>query len=149
MDETPETPEACVLSKRPNAVLVEDPTGLYRYLVKDGEKIVGQGWSASHAWVKAQSTLNLKDWVDAGMPAERPPMSGNVTDSSYCAIFRYLGSYLIASGETPDRHEGGPYQTKKEALLAARDFQLKKDRDPNFILDLTNVSDDEISNFLR
>jgi hypothetical protein len=76
------------------------------------------------------------------MPAER-------TDSSYCAVFRHhLGGYLIASGETPDQHEGR-YQTKKEALLAARAFQLDKDRDPNFILDLTSVLDDEISDFLR
>lgn len=71
-----------------------------------------------------------------------------MTDYNYSAVFRQIGSYLVASGTTPDQHEG-PFSRKLDAMQAARGLQIHLGRDPNFILDLTNVSDDEIGEFLR
>lgn len=68
--------------------------------------------------------------------------------NDYVVIFRHIASYVIASGDLPDLHEDR-LPTKKEALLAARKFQIERGADPNFILDLTNVPDEELSEFLR
>ena len=71
-----------------------------------------------------------------------------IEQNTYVAIFRFHSLYRFAAGTSPDLHEGD-YQTKKEALLAAREFQLEKGRDPNFILDLTNADPSELGEFLR
>ena len=68
--------------------------------------------------------------------------------NNYAAVFRFHSLYRFAAGTSPDQHEGD-YATKKEALLAARAFQIEKGRDPNFILDLTNVDPVELGEFLR
>ncbi len=71
-----------------------------------------------------------------------------MTDRNYAAAFRHIGTYSVAAGTTPDQHIG-PFARKLDALLAAREFQTAHQRDPNFILDLTNAPDEELAEFLR
>lgn len=71
-----------------------------------------------------------------------------MTDRKYAAVFRHIVSYYVAAGTTPDQHIG-PFATKLEALLAAREFQSEHQRDPNFVLDLTNAHAEELVEFLR
>lgn len=67
--------------------------------------------------------------------------------NAYVAVFRFHSLYRFAAGTSPDLHQGD-FETKKEALLAARAFQIEKGRDPNFILDLTNADPVELGEFL-
>lgn len=78
----------------------------------------------------------------------RDMMGGVFTNGDYCAVFRYGMLYIIAGGTSPDMHQG-QFSKKEEALLAARAFQIKRKADPNFILDLTNASAEELGEFLK
>lgn len=67
---------------------------------------------------------------------------------AYVVVFRVLSHYRFAAGTSPDMHDGVYFETKKEALLAARAFQIERGRDPNFVLDLTNADPVELGEFL-
>ncbi|SCX27231.1 hypothetical protein DSM25559_2967 [Agrobacterium rosae] len=69
-------------------------------------------------------------------------------DKKYVAVFQHLSTYSTAAGDTPDQHDG-PFATKSDALLAAREHQITMGRDPNFVLDLTGVPSGELAEFLR
>jgi hypothetical protein len=66
----------------------------------------------------------------------------------FTAVFKHLGSYVIARGITPDQHES-QCETKQDALLAARQLQADNDDDPGFVLDLTNAAPAELTAYLR
>jgi hypothetical protein len=69
-------------------------------------------------------------------------------NDGYVVVFCHLLSYVIASGDTPDMHESR-HRTKLKAWLVARQYQIDKGRDPNFVIDLTNVPETELGPFLR
>lgn len=66
----------------------------------------------------------------------------------YAVVFRHIALYYVAKNLTPDMHDG-PFETKEGAMLAARATQLEENRDPNFVLDLTNVEPTELTSYLR
>ena len=71
-----------------------------------------------------------------------------MTANEYTAVFRHVGLYMIAAGDAPDMHDG-PFKHKLDAMLAAREQQTKRKRDPNFVVDLTNADPAELGEFLR
>lgn len=62
---------------------------------------------------------------------------------AFAAVFVHLKRYVVAVGTSPDVHHDG-FETKGDALLGARRLQIELGRDPNFILDLTNVPKAEL-----
>lgn len=67
----------------------------------------------------------------------------------YHSVFKHGDQYYYAAGESPDLHEGGPCQTKEDALLGARLAQIKRGWEPGFVLDLTNADPSELAAYLR
>lgn len=72
-------------------------------------------------------------------------MAGPV--SHHYVIFRVAGEYRTASSRTPDMHDLFP--TLEGAWLAAREALLTEGGDPSAIIDLTNVDDTELGQYLR
>lgn len=69
----------------------------------------------------------------------------DMASSGYTAVFRVFGGFGYSFEGTLDQIEGGPLITNKlDAMVAARAFQLVHMRDPNYIIDLTDLSLDEL-----
>ncbi len=73
--------------------------------------------------------------------------SQNKEDEIYAVILKYSGVYHMAFSSMPDLHKR--YETKEEALLAARRNLKAHGQDPGFVLDLTNAQLSEVSAYLK
>ena len=64
------------------------------------------------------------------------------SDSGYCAVFKFNDWYRICYGDSHDTQR--EFVNKLDALLAARKAQKDRNRDENFILDLTDLNHSEL-----
>lgn len=67
-------------------------------------------------------------------------------DYGFAAVITHLGAYFFTTWNEPDQL-AGPFPTKLATLIAARQYQLNHERDPNFVVDLTNASEAELHEY--
>jgi len=65
------------------------------------------------------------------------------TNLHYCLLLPHLGSYHLYNSTMGDQLDG-PFNSKVEAWLAARDLLTKAGHDPSAVLDMTTASEAEL-----